>query len=92
MKKKTAVRSNVAKSNGGETHQTVLGDTLLTTNQGLALSDNQNSLKAGGRAPLFSKILSCARKSRISTMSASRNGSSMRGDPPPMDTSSLISP
>jgi catalase len=51
MKKKTAVRSNAAKSNGGETHQTVLGDTLLTTNQGLALSDNQNSLKAGGRGP-----------------------------------------
>src|SRR3984957_13455245 len=51
MKKKTAVRSNAAKSNGGETHQTVLGDTLLTTNQGLALSDNENSLKAGGRGP-----------------------------------------
>jgi catalase len=51
MKKKTPVRTIPGKSNGGETHQTALDDTLLTTNQGLALSDNQNSLKAGGRGP-----------------------------------------
>ena len=51
MKKKTPVRRNPAKSNAGETHQTALGDALLTTNQGLPLSDNQNSLKAGGRGP-----------------------------------------
>src|SRR5580704_12366748 len=51
MKKKTPARTGPAKSNGGETHQTALGDTLLTTNQGLPLSDNQNSLKAGGRGP-----------------------------------------
>ena len=41
MKKKTTSRA--------ETHQT--SDTLLTTNQGLPVSDNQNSLKAGGRGP-----------------------------------------
>ncbi len=51
MKKKTTVRADAAKSNAGETHQTALGDALLTTNQGLPLSDNQNSLKAGGRGP-----------------------------------------
>jgi len=51
MKKKAPARTVPAKSSGGETHQTALGDTLLTTNQGLALSDNQNSLKAGGRGP-----------------------------------------
>ena len=37
---------------GGETHQQVSkGGAVLTTNQGLALSDNQNSLKAGDRGP-----------------------------------------
>ncbi|HUQ94291.1 MAG TPA: catalase [Bryobacteraceae bacterium] len=37
---------------GGETHQQASGDgAILTTNQGLPLSDNQNSLKAGGRGP-----------------------------------------
>src|SRR5580692_10529201 len=44
VKKKTPLK-------GGETHQTAAGDGLLTTNQGLPLSDNQNSLKAGGRGP-----------------------------------------
>jgi catalase len=38
------------KTKGGETHQqAAAGATLLTTNQGLPISDNQNSLKAGGR-------------------------------------------
>ncbi len=37
---------------GGETHQQASGDgAVLTTNQGLPISDNQNSLKAGGRGP-----------------------------------------
>ncbi|WP_282602258.1 catalase [Paracoccus sp. PARArs4] len=35
--------------NGGETHQQ--GGERLTTNQGVAISDNQNSLKAGDRGP-----------------------------------------
>ncbi len=39
-------------SAGGETHQKALKDSAsLTTNQGLPISDNQNSLKAGGRGP-----------------------------------------
>jgi catalase len=43
---------NSALSNGGETHQRAPEDgVLLTTNQGLPISDNQNSLKGGGRGP-----------------------------------------
>ncbi|MBV1686130.1 catalase [Novosphingobium sp. G106] len=41
-------------SNGGETHQTVDGRAsaeMLTTNQGIAVSDNQNSLRSGARGP-----------------------------------------
>jgi len=39
---------------GGETHQQAGGaDTLLTTNQGAPISDNQNSLKAGARGPVL---------------------------------------
>ncbi len=38
--------------NGGETHQqSAPNGERLTTNQGLPISDNQNSLKAGGRGP-----------------------------------------
>ncbi|MEW5687155.1 MAG: catalase [Pseudomonadota bacterium] len=37
---------------GGETHQTASSpDARLTTNHGVPLGDNQNSLKAGGRGP-----------------------------------------
>ncbi len=37
---------------GGETHQQASPDgAQLTTNQGLVISDNQNSLRAGGRGP-----------------------------------------
>src|SRR6202162_4233237 len=43
--------AKIAKSNGGETHQQAATDVLLTTNQGLPISDNQNSLKGGGRGP-----------------------------------------
>jgi mannose-6-phosphate isomerase-like protein (cupin superfamily) len=39
-------------SNGGETHQTAsTPETRLTTNHGVPVSDNQNSLKAGPRGP-----------------------------------------
>jgi catalase len=38
--------------NGGETHQTTTSAAnTLTTNQGLAISDNQNTLKSGVRGP-----------------------------------------
>ena len=38
---------------GGETHQTAANGTILTTNQGIPVSDNQNSLKAGPRGPVL---------------------------------------
>ncbi len=52
--KKTAGRSVVHTAGaGGETHQTAQDGAVLTTNQGIAVSDNQNSLKAGARGPLL---------------------------------------
>jgi len=40
------------RGDGGETHQTTSdADLTLTTNQGTAISDNQNSLKSGARGP-----------------------------------------
>ena len=48
--KKPTNKSGTAK--GGETHQTTTSDdNTLTTNQGVAISDNQNSLKSGARGP-----------------------------------------
>src|SRR4051812_11548491 len=39
---------------GGELHQQADGvDTALTTNQGVVISDNQNSLKVGARGPVL---------------------------------------
>ncbi|WP_088182943.1 catalase [Sphingobium sp. Z007] len=41
-------------ANGGETHQiaeSADAGAILTTNQGIAISDNQNSLKSGARGP-----------------------------------------
>src|SRR6187455_2562980 len=39
---------------GGETHQTTDQEhPVLTTNQGMHISDNQNSLKAGARGPVL---------------------------------------
>jgi catalase len=41
-----------AQANGGETHQSSTGsENELTTNQGLPIADNQNSLRAGNRGP-----------------------------------------
>src|SRR6202140_2188089 len=50
-KTKETKTAKTAKTNGGETHQQAATDVLLTTNQGLPISDNQNSLKGGGRGP-----------------------------------------
>ena len=44
--------SKLSASAGGETHQVASGpDARLTTNHGVPVSDNQNSLKAGARGP-----------------------------------------
>ncbi len=43
---------NTTRGKGGETHQRANGDSnVLTTQQGVPISDNQNSLKAGPRGP-----------------------------------------
>ena len=43
---------SVARGTGGETHQTASGDTPgLTTQQGIPVADDQNSLKIGTRGP-----------------------------------------
>ncbi len=46
----------------------------LTTNQGVRIEDNQNSLKAGDRGRLFWKTLSCAKRSLISITNEFQNG------------------
>jgi catalase len=48
----TATRKRADTTSGGETHQQAQGaGSALSTNQGVQISDNQNSLKAGGRGP-----------------------------------------
>lgn len=45
-------KATVFVGNGGELHQTAIGDQpVLTTNQDLTISDNQNSLKAHPQGP-----------------------------------------
>lgn len=47
-----AAKNFVAAGNGGEPHQSSGPDDLpITTNHGVPVSDNQNSLKAGRRGP-----------------------------------------
>jgi len=48
-KASNAPATGVSTGHGGETHQS--GGAALTTNFGLPISDNQNSLKAGARGP-----------------------------------------
>src|SRR3978361_11325 len=44
----------VTVGDGGAVHQQAPSDqTLLTTNQGVPIADNQNSLKAGARGPVL---------------------------------------
>ncbi len=52
MKKRKTASVSSAIGTGGELHQTTSDPTArLTTNHGVAVSDNQNSLKAGARGP-----------------------------------------
>lgn len=51
-KKAASKRKTSTTGNGGELHQTAKGnDPKLTTNQGLVISDNQNTLTVGPRGP-----------------------------------------
>ena len=50
--KRSSRRPSAVVTEGGETHQTATsGDSTLTTNQGIPVSDNQNSLTSGARGP-----------------------------------------
>jgi hypothetical protein len=61
---------------GGATHQTAeAAQASLTTNQGVIVADNQNTLKSGGRGPSLWKILRSARRSPTSITSEFRNAS-----------------
>ncbi len=57
MAAKKRVSFETERGNGGETHQRISakgshsGEGHLTTNQGIRVSDNQNSIKAGTRGP-----------------------------------------
>src|SRR5215813_8235420 len=51
-RKPSAASASSASGDGGELHQTtVSAANTLTTNQGTAISDNQNTLKSGVRGP-----------------------------------------
>ena len=50
-------------------------DQSLTTNQGLRINDDQNSLKAGERGPTLLEDFTSARKSLILITNESLNGS-----------------
>lgn len=52
MKSKKPVNGDATLGQGGELHQAAsAADSRLTTNHGVPVSDNQNSLKAGSRGP-----------------------------------------
>ncbi len=57
MSRKTTSKSSTiptVSEKAAETHQTASGDgPVLTTNQGVHIADNQNSLKAGSRGPIL---------------------------------------
>lgn len=48
---KQTPKTKASRGNGGETHQTTDGDQFLTTNQGVPIADNQNTLTVGPRGP-----------------------------------------
>jgi catalase len=49
--KPTTTQPEARTGKGGETHQDATGGAVLTTNHGVAVSDNQNSLRSGTRGP-----------------------------------------
>ena len=70
-------KSSTTAGRGGETHQVAKSrEGVLTTNQGTAISDNQNSLRAGVRGPTMLEDFIFRERSRTSTTSVFRSGSS----------------
>ena len=74
---------------GGELHQIAGGKhPVLTTNQGVALSDNQNSLRANPHGPTLLEDFILREKSRISITSVFPSVSFTRVRRARMDSSS----
>jgi catalase len=48
---KSPATSSSQRGSGGEPHQRATGDRVLTTNQGVPVSDDQNMLRVGARGP-----------------------------------------
>ncbi len=78
------------KSPHAETGKTadLAGDTVepgqvMTGNQGLAISDDQHTLRAGPRGPALLKTSICAKRSPISTTNGSPNAWCTSGASPP---------
>jgi len=89
QKKGSAPTGDSQPAAGGELHQIAAGEhPALTTNQGLAISDNQNSLRSNPRGLRCWRISSCAKKSPISITSVFPNVSYTRVRPVRMGTSS----
>ena len=77
----SALKDDSQVAAGGELHQVAAGDhPALTTNQGVALADNQNSLRAHPRGPTLLEDSSFAKKSRISITSVFRSDRSRARD------------
>jgi hypothetical protein len=69
---------------GGATHQTAdAAQGSLTTNQGVVIADNQNTLKSGGAAPRSWKTSLSGRRSPISITSEFQSASFTRADRAP---------
>ena len=74
---------------GGELHQTAAKeDSTLTTQQGIPVADDQNTLRVGARGPALLEDLHFREKISTSITSASLSVSCMRADTVPMVSSS----
>ena len=77
---------------GGETHQTAGdGQSRLTTQQGVPVADDQNTLRVGERGPRCWRTSTSARRSSTSTTSGSPSGSSTPAASAPTASSSPTS-
>ena len=84
-----APNGNSQVATGGELHQIAGGEhAALTTNQGVPLSDNQNSLRSNPRGPTLLEDFILREKSPISITSVFPNVSYTRVRPVRMGTSS----
>lgn len=76
--------AGLARGAGGELHQAAApGGDVLTTNNGIPISEDFNSLKAGLRGPTLLEDFVLREKISTSTTSASPSASSMPAASPP---------